>query len=361
MTETRPTTTDPLTSREIIRRLVALEPTPRLPVSLLSAGAWTFNQGGLTLEQALAAGPQRFAEVVVDTNERVGCDIVWPGSGYHNLALRGVGGAIKFRAKGTPDVIEPLLRAPADTERIRVARVREDVGVEVLVEAARILSKSIGDRTVVGTSQWAPFTLGALAFGAERLMRAIFKDKPAVHAVLDFAAELCFEFLEPFIDAGVTMISLADPSSSGDMISREQFVEFSLPYLKRVAARIRARGVDVTIHICGNSTARLDLIRETGAQIMSVDYKVDLSRARELLDGQLALAGNMDPVAILQRQTPSGVAAACLECIRAAGPGPGFLLMPGCDIPPTVPLENVKAMVEAAHAVTSPNPKEPSR
>jgi len=73
-----------VTSKEIIQRVIKLEKTPRLSVSLLSAGAWTLNQSGLTLEQALAVGPQRIAESIAKTNEIVGCDIVWPGSGYHN-------------------------------------------------------------------------------------------------------------------------------------------------------------------------------------------------------------------------------------------------------------------------------------
>ena len=94
-------------------------------------------------------------------------------------------------------------------------------------------------------------------------MRGVRKDKAAVHAVMGFAADLCYDYLEPFIDAGVSMISLADPTASGDMISREQFIEFSFPYLKRVADRIRARGVWVIVHICGNTTNRLDRIPET--------------------------------------------------------------------------------------------------
>lgn len=339
-----------MTSREIIESALRLEATPRVPVSLLSAGAWTLNRQGLTLERALAAGPERIAEAIAQTNALVGCDVVWPGSGYHNLALRGVGGRIKFRAKGTPDVIAPLLATPADAERVRVDRVREDPGVQALVGAARLLAGSIGGATVVGTSQWAPFTLGALAWGAEGIMRGIRKDKPAVHAVLGFAAELCFAYLEPFIDAGVSMISLADPTSSGDMVSRDQFVEFSLPHLARVAAKVRARGVRVVVHICGNTTNRLSDVLASGAELMSVDYKVDLAAARGALGGRIAFAGNMNPVAVMQAQTPAGVAAACRECIRAAGPGPGYVLMPGCDIPPTVPLENVRAMVETAHA-----------
>jgi len=338
-----------MTSKEIIQSLIRLEATPRLPVSLLSAGAWTLNQSGLTLERALEVGGERIAEVIGETNDKVGADIVWPGSGYHNLAIRGVGGLLKFRAKGTPDVQAPLLQSLADIPRIDPRRVQNDAGIHVLVISAGILSRSIGGHTVVGTSQWAPFTLGGLAYGVENLMRAIRKDPAAVHAVLDFATELCFAYLEPFIDAGVSLISLADPTASGDLISREQFVEFAQPYQARVAARIRARGVWVLVHICGNTTNRLDTIPATGAQIMSVDYKVPLAEARRQLGGRIAFAGNMNPVAILQKETPEGVAAACRESIRLSGTGPGYLLMPGCDIPPSVPLENVRAMVATAH------------
>jgi len=339
-----------VTSKEIIQKVIKLEQTPRLPVTLLSAGAWTLNQDGLTLEQALAAGPERIAGTIAKTNETVGCDIVWPGSGYHNLAIRGIGGRIKFRVKGTPDVQEPALRGNWATERIPTRRVQEDEGIRVLVEAARLLSKSIGDQTVVGTSQWAPFTLGGLAYGVENLMRGIRKDKAAVHAVMEFAAELCFDYLEPFIDAGVSMISLADPTASGDLISREQFIEFSFPYLKRVADRIRARGIWVTVHICGNTTNRLDRIPEAGAHIMSVDYKVNLSDARRILDGKIAFAGNLNPVAIMQKETVQGVAAASRDAISKAGVTGGYILMPGCDIPPSVPVENVRTMVETARA-----------
>jgi len=339
-----------VTSKEIIQKVIKLEKTPRLPVTLLSAGAWTLNQSGLTLERVLATGPQRIAEVIAKTNENVGCDIVWPGSGYHNLAIRGIGGRIKFRLKGTPDVQEPLLRDNWATHPIATRRVQEDEGIRVLVEAARILSKAVGDKTVVGTSQWAPFTLGGLAYGVENLMRGIRKDKAAVHAVMEFAAELCFDYLEPFIDAGVSMVSLADPTASGDLISREQFIEFSFPYLKRVADRIRARGIWVTVHICGNTTNRLDRIPEAGAHIMSVDYKVSLSDARRILDGKIAFAGNLNPVAIMQKETVQGVAAASHDAIGKAGVTGGYILMPGCDIPPSVPVENVRTMVETAHA-----------
>jgi len=339
-----------VTSREIIERTIRLEKTPRLPVSLLSGGAWNLNRGGLTMEQALDEKPERIADIIAKTNEIVGCDIVWPGSGYHNLAIRGAGGKIKFRVKGTPDVQESLVKDAFKIDPLWVRKVQDDAGIRVLVEAAGLLSKSIGSHTLVGTSQWAPFTLGGLAYGVENLMRGLYKDKAAVHAVLDFAADLCYAYLEPYIDAGVSIISLADPTASGDLISREQFIEFSLPYLKKVGAKVKARGVLLVVHICGNTTNRLDQIPLAGADIMSVDYKVDLGKARSILGGHIAFAGNMNPVAIMQKETPQGVAVAARESISKAGTAPGYIVMPGCDIPPSVPIENVKAMVETAHA-----------
>ena len=105
------------------------------------------------------------------------------------------------------------------------------------------------------------------------------------------------------------------------------------------------------MHICGDTTNRLDRIPEAGAQIMSVDSKVDLGAARRTLVGKIAVAGNMNPVSVMQSQTPDGVAAACRECIQKADSAPGYILMPGCDIPPSVPLENIKAMVAAAHEI----------
>lgn len=343
-----------ITSKEIISKLINHEPTPRLPVALLSAGAWTLNQSGLTLEQALNISPDRFADVIAKTNEKVGGDIVWPGSGYHNLAIRGIGGRIKFRLKGTPDVQNPILDGITTPASIDTKRVCEDKGVQLLAKVAGQLVKSIGRHTVVGTSQWGPFTLGGLAYGVEKLMRAIHKDKAAVHEVVDFGAKLCFDYLQPFIDAGVSLISLADPTASGDLISSEQFAEFSLPYLKRVAEKIRAQGVWVLIHICGNTTNRLNRIVETGAHIMSVDYKVNLSDARKYLDRSVVLAGNLNPVAIMQKETPEEVAKASHEAYEKAisAKNGDFLLMPGCDIPPSVPIENIRAMIETARSIS---------
>jgi Uroporphyrinogen-III decarboxylase len=337
-----------MNSREIILRTLMLQKTPRLPVSLLSGGAWTFNRKGFTLEKILKISSQQAAEIIAETNELVHSDIVWTGSGYHNLAIKAIGGKIKFHQKGTPDVMEALLKNEKEVDAVNLDRLKDDSDINILADTAGVLRKAIGDRTLVGASQWGPFTLAGHVYGVERLMRNIYRDKAAVHSVLEFTSELCYRYLELFVDAGAEIVSIADPTSSGDLISREQFREFSLPYLKTATEKLTKRGAKVIIHICGNITNRLDLIPETGAKSISLDYKVDLAEARELIGNKIAFSGNMNPVAIMQNATPAGVRISCRTCIEKAGKDSSYILMPGCDIPPAVPLENIQAMVETA-------------
>lgn len=338
-----------MNSREIITRAAQRQEIPRLPVALLSAGAWTFNRQGLSLKEALGIGAERAAEIIASTNEQVGSDIVWAGSGYNNLALQAIGAKIKFRATGVPDIQEPLLQKTSDIDGIDLGRLQKDDQINVLWNTGRLLATNIGASTMVGASAWGPFTLAGLAYGADNLLRDIYYDREAVHKILDFSAELCYQYLEPYIKGGTEIISIGDPSASGNLISRKHFQEFALPYLQKVTQRIRANGVLTLVHICGNISNRLDLITKIGADVISVDYKVDLGYTRTTVGSVMAFAGNMDPVAVMLDLKPDGVTQACEECIKKAGKASGYILMPGCDIPPSVPLENIQAMVAVAH------------
>lgn len=338
-----------MNSKETILNVANLKKTSRIPVSLLSGGIWTFNNRGLSLQEALKLGAENCSEIITETNERFCSDIVWVSSGYHNLAIRAIGGKIKFRAKGSPDVQETLLKSASDAEKIDISLLKNDVDINTLWKTTELVARNVGEKNLVGASQWGPFTLAGLIYGVENLMRNIYRDKQAVHRVLEFTTELCYQYLEPYIEAGAGIVSVADPTSSGDMISREQFREFSLPYLSKVIKKLRDKGAIGFIHICGNITNRLDLIPETGASIISLDYKVPLSKAKEILRGKMAFAGNMNPVGVMQNLKANEVSEICSRCIEEAGTESSYILMPGCDIPPGVPIENIKAMVNIAH------------
>lgn len=144
------------------------------------------------------------------------------------------------------------------------------------------------------------------------------------------------------------MVNQAEPLSSGDVISARLFKEMSFPHIKSANQAIEGRVKAKTLHICGNTTKVLDLIPLTETDLFSMDYKVDLKIANEKLAGKVAFGGQLDPTTVLLEGTPEEIEAASLACIKDAGQQ-GYVLMPGCDIPPQTKMENVQAMIKTAH------------
>jgi uroporphyrinogen decarboxylase len=110
----------------------------------------------------------------------------------------------------------------------------------------------------------------------------------------------------------------------------------------------KSKGIRTLLHICGDTTDRLDLYPLTGAGCISLDHKTDIAKAKEVLHGQMCFAGNIDPVEIMLQGSVRDVGEACKRTIETAGTDGGFVLMPGCDIPPTIPLENIRKFIQIA-------------
>jgi uroporphyrinogen decarboxylase len=339
-----------MNSKQIIDALLSLQPTERMPATLMSAGAWALNSNGLSLEKALSAPSEEVAAVLYRAYTEVDSDIVWAMSGYNNIVIGALGGKIKFRTKGTPDVIETLIKKLSDTQSIDTEKIKDDAHVRKLLDMTERLEKKTNGAHYLALTRWGPFTLAGLLYGAENLMRDVYKNPEEIRRFLDWTADVYLKYAQGYIDNGVDFILLAEPSASGDMISRRHFENFALPVFKKIFAEMKKKKVRTALHICGSIENRLDLLNDIGAELVSVDYKVSLAKCRETFNGKTAFAGNMNPVAVIQRETPEGVEKACAECIAASGDKPGYLLMPGCDIPPATPEENIKAMTRTGRA-----------
>jgi len=337
-----------MTPKEVIFSAFELRRPERVPVALFGGGMFTMYNTGNSFK-SLAEDPNGMADMIISFSKRSLSDIVYVGSGYNNFHAAALGGRIKYREIGAPDLEEPLVSTEGDLETLDLQRLEDSPTVRAIWEATEMVSKAIGEEFVVTTTAWGPFTLGAQIFGVERMMRGTFKAPELVKRVVDFAADLNIRFYTCLVEQGfIKMISLADPTASGDLISRKQFETFALPYLQKVTSWARSKGVKVLVHICGDTSDRLDLFPKMGADCISIDHKVDISKAKSELSGRICFAGNLNPVAVLNNGTEEDVERASRRIIEVAGLEGGFILMPGCDIPPTVPIKNVETFVNIA-------------
>jgi len=320
----------------------------RLPVTLFGAGMWSIKGWGTSFE-ALSRDADKMTSMLIDMSGKLQCDIVYPGSGYNNFHASALGGKIKWREIGAPDLEDHFVSSEEDLAKLRISDLDKDEVINTVKKALHKTKAKIGDTYAVTMTAWGPFTLGARLVGEEAMMKATFKKPAFVEKVVDFATDVLIHLYEPIVaDKTLELISLADPTASGDLISRKQFEKFAVPYLKKFTDWAKARGVHTLVHICGNTTDRLDLFPLTGASCISLDHKTDITKAKETLHGKMCFGGNVDPVKIMLNGSVLDVENCCKEIIKAAGTDGGFVLMPGCDIPPTVPYENIQKFIQVA-------------
>lgn len=342
-------------SKDIVFAAMEMKDPERVPVAPFGSGVWTIHRSGTTFRE-LSTDADRMAKTNIDIYNKFKPDIVYVGSGFNNLHAAALGGTIVFREIGAPDLENPYIAELADIEKLDLNKIPKDQVIQTIWEAARKVKAEIGNDVVVTITAWGPFTLAAQLVGVETFMRSTFKNKDLVKATCEFASEMIKRVFEPLIDDGtVDLLSLADPVASGDLVSRKQFERFAIPPLKLFTEWAHKKGKKVLLHICGDTNNRLDLFPETGADCISLDHKVDLAQAKIKIGNKICIAGNLDPVSILDRATVDDVKKLAYECLDAGAGGGGFILMPGCDHPPSVPDDNLRAFYDSARNYKSSN------
>ncbi len=341
-----------MTPRETILKAFAMEKTERVPVTVFGGGMWSIKDYGTTFEE-LANNVDKNVDMCVAEAEKIRSDIVYVGSGFNNfhaIALgRKLGVGVKYREIGAPDMTAHVVNSEEDLAKLDMEDILRDPVVSNVMEATRKVKQKIGDKYLVTMTCWGPFTLAARFVGEEAFMKHTFKKPAFVEKMVDFCADLLIKVYEPLVKDGIEALSIADPTASGDLINPKQMSRFAVPPLKKMSDWAKSKGVHTILHICGNTSDRLELFPETGCSTIFFDQKVDIKKAREALLGKMSFGGNVAPVHVLLNKTVAEVEAACKEVITIAGKdNKGFVLVPGCDIPPTISFENLKMFHDVA-------------
>ena len=221
------------------------------------------------------------------------------------------------------------------------------VFVESLEETARILPE---DLHICGLS-WGPITSAGYVMGAENMIFNMLVDEDLVKKLITKITKQVSDMNVRMVEAGATLMWMADPTSSEDLISPDMFRDFSAPHIKKCVSDVKAMDntVPAFVHICGNTIDTLPQLPGTGADCLSFDHAVDAGKAKEIAGNDITLMGNIDPVAYIMSSTPEKITKECYRILDVAGQDSGFILAPGCETPISSPDENVIAMGKAGY------------
>jgi uroporphyrinogen decarboxylase len=292
---------------------------------------------------------------------RVGHDILVTAADTYYIA-EGFGLATTHYADALPTSDGPLLKDLKDADRLRIPDPERDGRMPVYLQAVRSLVRSVGGSIAIRGTGTGPFSLAAYLYGDQNFLLALaeidagiapVEDEKRLRQLLHLCAEASARFISAQINSGENIAYMGDSLSSMDMISPEMYRAWALPYQREVFQLIdrdlRRSGAKTLLHICGDNRGILKDMAATGADILEIDHKMDLAECRALLGPTPCLIGNLDPVQTILQGDADKVRAESRACIEALG-ARNFILGTGCFVPRDSPVDNLKAMTDAAHA-----------
>jgi uroporphyrinogen decarboxylase len=266
--------------------------------------------------------------------------------------LEGMGLSLEF-VKGEGPFLHNPIRTPADVEALRVPPPEEALGFTL--EAIRLVRAKLDGRGIplIGFSG-APFTLAAYAVegGSSRnhdKVKGLMMSDPESWALLmEKLADLVGHYLLAQAQAGAQVLQLFD--SWVGALNPADYRQYVMPYSRRSLEIASKAGVPL-IHFGTDTAGFLEDIRDAGGDVIGVDWRIDLNTAWERLGNQVAVQGNLDPIALLAPWSELKARAAYV--LDQAGGRPGHIFNLGHGILQNTPIDNVKRLAEFVHEYSS--------
>jgi len=251
----------------------------------------------------------------------------------------GYGVEFDYPEKGVGKPKDILIKTADDISALKTLDIESCERMSQRVESVKKMAAEVGQtHSVLGWVE-GPLAEYADLRGLENTLMDLM-DKPEMFIKAgEVLVQNAISFATAQIMAGADMIGVGDAAVS--LIAPDMYREYVLPLEQKLFAAIHEAGNAVKLHICGNIKNHIEYMAHSGADIIDVDWMVPLAEARELVGPNITLCGNFDPAGVLLQASPGDVAKAARQCIKAGGDK--FILMPGCEVPPDTPEENIRA------------------
>src|SRR5438477_1761126 len=296
-----PTTS--INRKDLFLRACRGEAVPRVPVWMMrQAGRYLPEYREIRAKQGfleLCKTPELAVEVSLQPFRRLGVDAVIVFSDIL-IPAEAMGLPLELGDAG-PNLPHPVC-GKSDVEKLRVFDPETETGF--VPEAIRRIVKSVGPQVLVLGFAGAPWTLacymveGKTKEGFATVKSFLYHQPKTFRALLHRIAQATIPYLRAQIAAGATAVQLFD-TWCGEL-NLQDYEEFALPAIQEIIAGLS--GSVPVIYYTKASQHLLPAVARTGANVLGVDWRVDLAEIRKSLGPKIALQGNVDPAVLFGPQ-----------------------------------------------------------
>jgi len=239
-----------------------------------------------------------------------------------------------------------------DWQRLRKPDPKEEWRYKTIHDALQE-NRQLKDREIaVVAGIRGPFSTASMILGMTHLSLLLYDDPNFLKGILQTASKFWIEIATILARSGVDAIVIVDDMGANQqtLISPKHLRNLILPFLKKEVQAILDADVPVFLHSCGNVSAILPDIIETGVlglNNIQQSAGMDIQAIKATFGKRLCLVGNVNASDVMAYGTPSDVTQAVKTCIQIASPGGGHILATDHSFHKGIPLENVYAFIEA--------------
>jgi len=248
----------------------------------------------------------------------------------------------------------PVIRRPIRTARDidALEDPHPEQSLSYVYDAIRSTQRALAGRVPLIGFCGAPFTLasylveGGASRNYIRTKQLFYADPGAWSALMERLVSWLIVYANKQIEAGIEALQIFD--SWVGCVAPDDYRDYVLPHMQRLIAAV-TRGIPI-IYFGTGTAGLLELMRDAGSQVLGVDWRVSLDEAWQRAGHDVAIQGNLDPVALFA--PPSEIRKRVTNILRRAAGRPGHIFNLGHGILPETPVDHVKALVDAVHEVS---------
>lgn len=252
--------------------------------------------------------------------------------------------------------VGPVMRTPLRSEK-QVAALRpldSAADLPFVLDAIRLVKAELGDATPLIGFSGAPFTLASYLvegkpsrdFANTKTM--MYSAPELWHSLMRRLTEIVIEYLRAQQKAGADALQLFD--SWVGCLSPNDYAEYVEPYSKKIFASLQSAGVPL-IHFGVNTATLLPLMKDDGASVIGVDWRLPLDEAWSIIGEDKAIQGNLDPTVLLG--DAAVIEREVRDVLRRADGRPGHIFNLGHGLLPSTPVDNVQRAVDCVRSFTA--------
>ena len=270
------------------------------------------------------------------------------------IPVEAMGVGVTFTEKRGPVLSNPV-RTESDLKTLLAPdNVKSEELMPFIPGAIRLILQELGGRVPLIGFSGSPFTLATYMIEGETsrnftwIKRMMYDNPSLLHKLLDKITTVVISYLNMQIKAGVHAVQLFDTWAG--WLAPDDYREFALPYAEKVIKGIDKKGVPV-IYFANGVSGILEFMVASGADVVGLDWRIDMADAVRRSGRRVALQGNLDPCVLYGH--PSVIKRYAKAIIEKYGDGPGHIFNLGHGILPDIPVDHARALVDIVHEESS--------